>query len=129
MLGMLRDLPSLPHFASTESGQLEKLKELRIALGSGPQSFVTQAFGGNERLLQLHYMLTELTTERDLQCIICSRGYVGIIQNLLDQAQLGKIFNHILANVGDDYQRGRHDQDFEDGANVKFWVLLWHLIS
>ena len=84
-------------FASTESGQLEKLKELRIALGSGPQSFVTQAFGGNERLLQLHYMLTELTTKRDLQCIICSRGYVGIIQNLLGQAQLGFFF---LPHIG-----------------------------
>jgi phosphoglycolate phosphatase-like HAD superfamily hydrolase len=85
-----------PHMR-TECGQMLRLLGLDADLGSG--AFALRAFGGIERLKEIHHMLQTLRDAK-VECIILSRSMVGPIQKCLDQLSLLEFFSCIYGSTG-----------------------------
>eukprot|EP00405_Crypthecodinium_cohnii_P050697 CAMPEP_0206603958 /NCGR_PEP_ID=MMETSP0325_2-20121206/48949_1 /ASSEMBLY_ACC=CAM_ASM_000347 /TAXON_ID=2866 /ORGANISM="Crypthecodinium cohnii, Strain Seligo" /LENGTH=456 /DNA_ID=CAMNT_0054118049 /DNA_START=62 /DNA_END=1430 /DNA_ORIENTATION=- len=85
-----------PPYGITERGQLARL----IQLEKSPEysdGFCMAAMGGPTRVHNLRVLLTEMRYSR-IECIICSRGLVGVIRYILLKTGLLRYFTEIHAN-------------------------------
>ena len=83
--------PVPPPYSNTEAGQVKRLIEVDKTLQyGGPGGFAVQVFGGRSRLAALSGMLSDLRA-CGIDCIVCSRSFVGVLRKLLDQAGLLKL--------------------------------------
>jgi len=93
-------LPVPPPYARTERGQLARLAELDAlpeyrTLGG----FALAAFGGPERVAQLRALLDDLHAA-GVECVICSKGFVGPLRRCLEQVGLLRHFTQVFGNTG-----------------------------
>eukprot|EP00403_Amphidinium_massartii_P016128 CAMPEP_0178410686 /NCGR_PEP_ID=MMETSP0689_2-20121128/21110_1 /TAXON_ID=160604 /ORGANISM="Amphidinium massartii, Strain CS-259" /LENGTH=306 /DNA_ID=CAMNT_0020031875 /DNA_START=84 /DNA_END=1001 /DNA_ORIENTATION=- len=97
------ELPgSPPPFAKTERGQLARLVELE------KQAFVWHAFGGQGRVATISAFIAELRNT-GVECVVATRGYVGVARFCLDRVGLLGHFSKIYGAVGE--SSGKTDFD------------------
>mmetsp|Transcript_24712 Transcript_24712/g.57059 ORF Transcript_24712/g.57059 Transcript_24712/m.57059 type:complete len:386 (+) Transcript_24712:110-1267(+) len=99
-----------PPFAKTELGQVVLIGELdKSRFRDSPGGFVTAAFGGAQRIESLRGLLTDLQNA-NVECVVCTRGYVGPVRKLLHQSGLSSFFNFVYGELGSAYGKDEFDQ-------------------
>jgi len=98
-----------PPYAKTELGQVVLIGELDSNKFQDSGGFVTAAFGGKQRLASLRGLLTDLQTA-GVECVVCTRGYVGPVHKLLHQSGLSGFFNFVYGELGSAYGTDDFDQ-------------------
>lgn len=92
-----------PPYARTEKGQLARVGELDHG-----GAFTMQVMGGPQRVQLMAQFLQELKAH-GVDCVICTKGLVGPVRKLLDNAGLLGYFSEVYGNTGDTY--GSTDYD------------------
>lgn len=100
LCGGVGGLPVPPPYAQTERGQLARLAELDTRPEYHAQGgFALAAFGGHERVAQLKALLDDVHAA-GVECVICSRGFVGPLRRCLEQVGLLGYFTHVFGTIG-----------------------------
>jgi hypothetical protein len=88
-----------PPYARSERGQMSRLCALDADIKWGPGVFAFEAFGGPDRVAQLHDMLRELR-EQNVECVVLSKGMEATIMKCLKQVKLSMYFTDVVGNTG-----------------------------
>lgn len=98
-----------PPYSRTEFGQLARLIDLDDHPAYSERGgFAVCAFGSQERVDKLRQLLEDLRIAR-IECLICSRGFVGPIRRTLDKLGLLEFFSQVFANVSTSSGSGSDD--------------------
>eukprot|EP00927_Polykrikos_kofoidii_P056868 TRINITY_DN50958_c0_g1_i1.p1 TRINITY_DN50958_c0_g1~~TRINITY_DN50958_c0_g1_i1.p1 ORF type:complete len:282 (+),score=59.63 TRINITY_DN50958_c0_g1_i1:96-941(+) len=102
-------------FSMSQRGQVRQVTKLdEVGHFAKAGGFATVAFGGPTRIAAIRKVL-ELLKERDIEVIICSRGFVGVIKKCLDDIGLLDLITEVYANTTSDNECGLpYDDEIAD---------------
>jgi hypothetical protein len=109
-----------PPGALSECGQLVRISELDQMPDFAAQGGLANVmFGGTARIQQIRGMLTALQGA-GAECVVCTKGLVGPVRKLLEQAGLSRYFSEVYGNTGKSYGCNDYDATADAGDDDRF---------